>query len=197
MGVFRLRNPLFPIFGDFGPCKGQTNSQHEGLRRLCLGSFRVWVHASGVVRQHRLLRRVLGRVLRRGPQGDCKQLLQIRFVLSLLTFSLLTTEDFWLFPDYFWRSQYFHSAHLWEDIKPLRSLRKESKTQKSSLITKEKVNKVFSKSFFDLPGSVGQRGWESLCGAKDIATLVAPSPFPCTSSPGQGRDQSAAYALCP
>ena len=59
--------------------------------------------------------------------------------MSLLTFSLLISEDLWLF--LIFPAIAVFSAHLSEGAKTLRSLRKERKTQKSSLISKEKVNK--------------------------------------------------------
>ena len=60
---------------------------------------------------------------------------------TLLTFSLLISEDFLVFFLDFPAIAVF-SAHLSEGIKRLRSLRKERKGQKSSQISKEKANKV-------------------------------------------------------
>ena len=62
---------------------------------------------------------------------------------SFLTFSLLISEDFWLFLDLLQQWLSALSAHLSEGTKKLRSLRKERKTQTSSLIGKEQVNKVW------------------------------------------------------
>ena len=63
-----------------------------------------------------------------------------RPLLSLLAFFLLISEDFCFFLILLAIAVF--SAHLSEGLKTLRSLRKESKTQKSSRGTKEKVNNV-------------------------------------------------------
>ena len=57
----------------------------------------------------------------------------------MLAFSLLTIEDFCFF--LIFPAIAVFSAHLSEGIKTLQSMRKERKTQKPSLISKEKVNK--------------------------------------------------------
>ena len=62
------------------------------------------------------------------------------FRLPLLTFSLLISEDFWVFLSFLSeRNVLITSDNV---LKILRSLGKERKTQKSSLISKEKVHKV-------------------------------------------------------
>ena len=59
---------------------------------------------------------------------------------TFLIFSLLISEDFWVFLS-FPSDRSIFSTFVGR-IKTLRSLRKERRTQKSSLISKEKVNKV-------------------------------------------------------
>ena len=59
---------------------------------------------------------------------------------TLLTFSLLISEDFWLFLDFPSDRSIFSTVV--GGRKTLRSLRKERKTQKSSLTSREKVHKV-------------------------------------------------------
>ena len=61
--------------------------------------------------------------------------------ILLLTLSLLISEDFWLSLDLPSDCAVF-SAHLSEGIKTLRSLRRERKTQKSSPVSEERVNKI-------------------------------------------------------
>ena len=58
----------------------------------------------------------------------------------MVTFSLLIIEDPWLLLDF--PATAVFAAHLSEGIQALRSLRKERKTPKSSLISKGKVNRV-------------------------------------------------------
>ena len=55
------------------------------------------------------------------------------------TFSLVISEDFWFVLDFSRRSQYFQLVCP-RVIQTLRLPRKERKTQKSSLISKEKFN---------------------------------------------------------
>ena len=66
-------------------------------------------------------------------------LVPLWFRYSLVAFQL---ARIWGFSSLFPPIAVF-SAHLSEVIKGLRSLRKKRKTQKSSLLSKEKVNKVF------------------------------------------------------
>ena len=65
---------------------------------------------------------------------------------ALLTFSFVISEDFCFFLDFLSDGSIFSTFVGWLK-KTLRSLRKAMKTQKSSLISKEKVNKVVLRIF--------------------------------------------------